>query len=173
MGRDDELGVAHGRRDGGLGQCKRQRTTCHQGCPRRSEDSGGALEAERASALRESARQVAHELKNPLTPIRFAVARLRAHATPETSDAIEVLDTESARLDSMARSFAQFGRLPEGPRAQIDLGELARYAARSSATDGVAIEVHVAPETPMISGYFDALTRAVSNVVLNAIDACD
>jgi signal transduction histidine kinase len=132
-----------------------------------------ALEAERASALRESARQVAHELKNPLTPIRFAVARLRAHATPETADAIEVLDTESARLDTMARSFAQFGRLPEGPRAQVDLGELARYAARSSITDGVAIEVDVAPDTPMISGYFDALTRAVSNVVLNAIDACD
>jgi signal transduction histidine kinase len=132
-----------------------------------------ALEAERASALRESARQVAHELKNPLTPIRFAVARLRAHATPETADAIEVLDTESARLDTMARSFAQFGRLPEGPRAQVDLGELARYAARSSVTDGVAIEVDVAPDTPMISGYFDALTRAVSNVVLNAIDACD
>jgi signal transduction histidine kinase len=132
-----------------------------------------ALEAERASALRESARQVAHELKNPLTPIRFAVARLRAHATPETADAIEVLDTESARLDTMAPSFAQFGRLPEGPRAQVDLGELARYAARASAGDGVAIEVDVASDTPMISGYFDALTRAVSNVVLNAIDACD
>jgi two-component system nitrogen regulation sensor histidine kinase NtrY len=131
-----------------------------------------ALEAERAAALRESARQVAHELKNPLTPIRFAVARLRAHATPETADAIEVLETESARLDTMARSFAQFGRLPEGPRAPVDLGELARYAARSSATDGVSIEVDVSPETPMISGYFDALTRAVSNVVLNAIDAC-
>lgn len=132
-----------------------------------------ALDEERASALRESARQVAHELKNPLTPIRFAVARLRAHATPETADAIEVLDTESARLDAMARSFAQFGRLPEGPRAQVDLGELARYAARSSAAPGVAIEVDVAHDTPMIDGYFEALTRAVSNVVLNAIDACD
>lgn len=132
-----------------------------------------ALDAERASALRESARQVAHELKNPLTPIRFAVARLRAHATPEIADAVEVLDIESARLDAMARSFAQFGRLPEGPRTQVDLGELARYAARSSAADGVAIEVDVAADTPMIDGYFDALTRAVSNVVLNAIDACD
>jgi signal transduction histidine kinase len=131
-----------------------------------------ALAAERAAALRESARQVAHELKNPLTPIRFAVARLRAHVTPETADAIEVLDTESARLDTMARSFAQFGRLPEGPRAQVDLGELARYAARSSAADGIAIDVDVSPDTPMINGYFEALTRALSNVVLNAIDAC-
>ncbi len=132
-----------------------------------------ALDAERAAAMRESARQVAHELKNPLTPIRFAVARLRAHATPEIADAVEVLDIESARLDAMARSFAQFGRLPEGPKAQVDLGELARYAARSSGTQRVAIEVDVAPNTPMVDGHYDALSRALSNLVLNAIDACD
>lgn len=131
-----------------------------------------ALDAERASAMRESARQVAHELKNPLTPIRFAVARLRAHVTPEIADAVEVLDIESARLDAMARSFAQFGRLPEGPRAQVDLGELARYAARSSGTQGVAIEVDVAAGTPMVDGHYDALSRALANVVLNAVDAC-
>jgi signal transduction histidine kinase len=131
-----------------------------------------ALDAERASAMRESARQVAHELKNPLTPIRFAVARLRAHATPEIADAVEVLDIESARLDAMARSFAQFGRLPEGPRAQVDLGELARYAARSSGTRGVVVEVDIASDTPMVDGHYDALSRALSNVVLNAIDAC-
>ena len=69
--------------------------------------------------------------------------------------------------------FAQFGRLPEGPRARVDLGELIRYAARSNASTGLAIEVDVAPNTPMIDGYFDALTRAVSNLVLNAVDACD
>jgi signal transduction histidine kinase len=132
-----------------------------------------ALDAERASAMRESARQVAHELKNPLTPIRFAVARLRSHATPEIADAVEVLEVESARLDAMARSFAQFGRLPEGPRAAVDLGEMARYAARSSGNAGVPIDVDVAPETPMVEGHYDALSRALSNVVLNAIDACD
>jgi two-component system nitrogen regulation sensor histidine kinase NtrY len=132
-----------------------------------------ALDAERAEALRESARQVAHELKNPLTPIRFAVARLRSHMTPETRDAIEVLDIESARLDAMARSFAQFGKLPEGPRTAVDLGELARYAARTSGASAIPIEVDIAPDTPMIEGHFDALSRAVSNVVLNALDACD
>ena len=83
-----------------------------------------ALEAERAAALRESARQVAHELKNPLTPIRFAVARLRRDAPPELAETVEVLAIESQRLEEMARSFAQFGRLPEGPRAEVDVGEL-------------------------------------------------
>ena len=68
------------------------------------------LEAERASALRESARQFAHELKNPLTPIRFAVDRLRREAPPDLSETVEVLSIESQRLEDMARSFAQFGR---------------------------------------------------------------
>ena len=48
----------------------------------------------------------------------------------------------------MARSFAQFGKLPEGPRAPVDLGELVRYAARSTTAPGVDIEVQVAADTP-------------------------
>ena len=80
------------------------------------------IEAERLRAFRESARQVAHELKNPLTPIRFAVARLRRDAPASLSDAVDVLDAESRRLEEMARSFSQFGRLPEGPPADVDVG---------------------------------------------------
>jgi signal transduction histidine kinase len=132
-----------------------------------------AVEAERAAALRESARQVAHELKNPLTPIRFAVARLKRHATREIAEAVEVLELETGRLDAMARSFAQFGKLPEGPRATVDLGELVRYAARATTAPGVDIEVEVADDAPMIEGHYDALSRAVSNVVINAVDACE
>ena len=132
-----------------------------------------AVEAERSAALRESARQVAHELKNPLTPIRFAIARLKRHATPDITEAIEVLELETSRLDAMARSFAQFGKLPEGPRAPVDLGELVRYAARATTAPGVDIAVEVADDAPMIDGPYDALSRAVSNVVINAVDACE
>ena len=132
-----------------------------------------AVEAERAAALRESARQVAHELKNPLTPIRFAVARLKRHASPEIAEAVEVLELETSRLDAMARSFAQFGKLPEGPRAPVDLGELVRYAARATTAPGVDIDVEIAADAPMIEGHYDALSRAVANVVINAVDACE
>jgi signal transduction histidine kinase len=131
-----------------------------------------ALEAERAAALRESARQVAHELKNPLTPIRFAVARLRRDAPPELAETVDVLAIESERLENMARSFAQFGRLPEGPRAQVDLGELARYTARATIPPETEVTVDVADDVPMIDGHHDALARALSNVMLNAVDAC-
>jgi signal transduction histidine kinase len=131
-----------------------------------------AVEAERAATLRESARQVAHELKNPLTPIRFAVDRLRREAPPGLEETVEVLAIESQRLEEMARSFAQFGRLPEGPRAEVDLGELARYAARATMPPDVSVDVEVDDDVPMIQGHHDALARALTNVMLNAVDAC-
>lgn len=131
-----------------------------------------ALEAERLAALREAARQVAHELKNPLTPIRFAVERLRRVASPEMRESVEVLSVEATRLEEMARSFAQFGRLPEGPRAPVDLGELARYTARSSVPPDVPLEITVGDDVPLVEGHHDALSRAVSNVMLNAVEAC-
>jgi len=131
-----------------------------------------ALEAERAAALRESARQVAHELKNPLTPIRFAVARLRRDAAPELAETVEVLEIESQRLEAMAKSFAQFGRLPEGPKAEVDVGELARYTARATIPPEMESTVDVADDVPMVHGHHDALARALSNILLNAVDAC-
>ena len=131
-----------------------------------------ALEAERAAALRESARQVAHELKNPLTPIRFAVERLRRDVAPELTETVEVLAVESQRLETMAKSFAQFGRLPEGPRAEVDVGELVRYTARATIPQEMPVNVDVADDVPMIRGHHDALARALSNIMLNAVDAC-
>jgi len=130
------------------------------------------IEAERLRAFRESARQVAHELKNPLTPIRFAVARLRREAPPALTDAVEVLDAESRRLEEMARSFSQFGRLPEGPAADIDVAELVRYTTRASVPPDVEADVRVEGDVPMIRGHHDSLARALSNVLLNAVDAC-
>jgi two-component system, NtrC family, nitrogen regulation sensor histidine kinase NtrY len=131
-----------------------------------------ALEAERATALRDAARQAAHELKNPLTPIRFAVARLERDVPPELAETVEVLATETSRLEALARNFSQFGKLPEGPRSPVDLGEMARYTARASVPEELPMTVDVEPEVPMVWGHHDALQRALSNVVLNAVDAC-
>jgi signal transduction histidine kinase len=129
-----------------------------------------ALEAERLAALRESARQVAHELKNPLTPIRFAVAQLRNKVPPELADTVGVIDAESARLEAMARSFAQFGRLPDGPEAEVDVAELVAAAVRSSIPAGMRCDVLVTPGLALM-GRHDALTRALANVLLNAVEA--
>lgn len=130
-----------------------------------------AIAAERLEAFRESARQVAHELKNPLTPIRFAIARLRRDAVPELREPLDVLSTESERLEAMARSFSQFGRLPEGPMAALDLGDMAREAARTSVPDSAALTVETEPDLPLVRGQHDALHRAFANVLINAVEA--
>jgi signal transduction histidine kinase len=129
-------------------------------------------EAERLQAFRETARRVAHELKNPLTPIRLAVERLKRDPEPALAEVIEVLSVESQRLEDMARSFSQFGKLPEGPRAGIDLGEMARYTSRAIVPSDLPLTVRVEEGLPMISGHHDSLARALSNVLLNAVDAC-
>jgi signal transduction histidine kinase len=130
-----------------------------------------ALEAERLRAFRETARQVAHELKNPLTPIRFAIARIRREEREELTEPLEVLTVETERIERLARSFAQFGRLPEGTMSEVDLGELARYTARATVPAHVSLRIDVEPELPMVRGHHDALARALANVLLNAVDA--
>ncbi len=131
------------------------------------------VEQERLRSFRETARQVAHELKNPLTPIRFAISRLQREAPETLREPIEVLATEAQRLDDLARAFAQFGRLPDGPASAVDLEELARYTARSTVPEGMRVDVEVAEGAPVVvHGQYDALARALSNIMLNAVDAC-
>ncbi|HMI46453.1 MAG TPA: ATP-binding protein, partial [Gemmatimonadaceae bacterium] len=130
-----------------------------------------AIEAERLHAFRESARRVAHEIKNPLTPIRFALARLRGHAPAPLQEDVDVIATESDRLDRMARSFAEFGRLPDGPAAEVDMGELVRYTARSCVPPNVGLDLQIDDDLPRVHGHNGALAGALSNVLLNAVDA--
>jgi nitrogen fixation/metabolism regulation signal transduction histidine kinase len=116
-----------------------------------------AIDAERLEAFRESARQVAHELKNPLTPIRFAVARLQRSVGPELQETVEVLAIESA--------------LSEGPPSEIDVGDLVREAVRTTVPAEMTCEVVVDADVPELFGVHDALGRAIANVLLNAVEA--
>ena len=130
-----------------------------------------AIEAERLQAFRESARRVAHELKNPLTPIRFAIEKLKRDSPYDLGDSIQVLETESKRLERMAASFAQFGKLPEGPASEIDIPELVTYAARSTVPATLKLALEIAPGIPPVLGNHSAIAGALSNVLLNAVDA--
>ena len=129
------------------------------------------LEAARLRAFREVARRVAHEMKNPLTPIRFAVAQLTRNATPAQAEALEVLSTESGRLEQLAREFADFGRLPEGPAAEVDLRELLEELVRTSLPPEVKTVLAADPATPRVMGHLDPLRRAFSNVLRNGAEA--
>jgi len=128
------------------------------------------VEAAELRAFREMAGQVAHELKNPLTPMRFAIGRLARDATPQQQELIGVLEAESARLERMARDFGELGRLPEGPTAPLDMGEILSSLA-TAAPDGVRIVVETAPGTSRVAGHLEPLRRALANLILNAVEA--
>jgi two-component system, NtrC family, nitrogen regulation sensor histidine kinase NtrY len=132
-----------------------------------------AIEAERLRAFRETARRVAHEMRNPLTPIRLAIAQLSRTAGPAQQDAIEVLIAESGRLEQLAREFTEFGRLPEGPAAPVDLAELLTGLARTSVPPTMQVRLTLDPALPTLLGHYEPLQRAFSNIVRNAVEACD
>jgi signal transduction histidine kinase len=131
------------------------------------------IEAERLRAFRETARRVAHEIKNPLTPIRLAVAHLSRSASATQRDAIEVLNAESGRLEQLATEFTEFGRLPEGPAAPVDLVELLDELARTTLPPTMTLQLSLDPATPALLGHYDPLRRAFSNILRNAVEACD
>jgi signal transduction histidine kinase len=130
------------------------------------------LESERLRAFREVARRVAHEMKNPLTPVRFAIGQLDRSATPDQHEALDVLRVETARLEHLARDFANLGRLPEGPAADVDLGELLAELLRTSLPGTMRQTLTVAASAPHIAGHYDPLRRAFSNLIRNAVEAC-
>jgi two-component system, NtrC family, nitrogen regulation sensor histidine kinase NtrY len=131
------------------------------------------LEAERLRAFRETARRVAHEMRNPLTPIRLAVAQLSRSSSASQRDAIEVLNAESGRLEQLATEFTEFGRLPEGPAAPVDLAELLDELARTTLPTAMTARLSLDPATPPLLGHYDPLRRAFSNILRNAVEACD
>lgn len=132
------------------------------------------LEAERLRAFREVARRVAHEIKNPLTAMRIAVDQVRRTdepTHPRTAIAVQVLEDETARLERLAGEFADFGRLPEGPKSEVDLMELLRDLARSAVAPEVAVTVRANGEPCTLLAHYDPLRRAFANLLRNASEA--
>ena len=132
------------------------------------------LEAERLRAFREVARRVAHEIKNPLTSMRIAVDQMRrkdgmTELRKET--AMEVMAAETDRLERLAREFADFGRLPEGPPSEVDLVELLEELGRTSVPDEVAVRLTANGGPRMIVGHYEPLRRAFANLYRNAAEA--
>jgi two-component system nitrogen regulation sensor histidine kinase NtrY len=125
----------------------------------------------RLRAWTEMARRVAHELKNPLTPMRMAATTLARRDDPGDADTGRILLEEIGRLDEMARTFAQFGRMPESPPSDVDLGELITGLVARHGEPGVEIEVHVADDAPLVRGHYDLLERSFRNLLVNALEA--
>lgn len=129
------------------------------------------IESARLRSWTEMARRVSHELKNPLTPMRMAATAVaRMDDRPAAVQAGEVLLEEIDRLDEMARSFAHFGRLPEGPTSEIDLRELLETLVRRHDAGPSKVEISAAPDLPLVRGHYDAMLRVFRNLLVNALE---
>ena len=133
--------------------------------------------AERIAAWQEIARRLAHEIKNPLTPIQMSVETLRktfAKKHPSFDEIFEestrtVLE-EAARLKRIVGEFADFARLPKPEKRALDLNEL--VGATAALYQGsVEIERDLEAALPAIEADKDQLSQVLLNLFENARDA--
>jgi two-component system, NtrC family, nitrogen regulation sensor histidine kinase NtrY len=135
------------------------------------------VQAERVAAWREIARGLAHELKNPLTPIRASMDILRRARSLDRPDFDEILDeqaaavvSEVARLKELSDSFARFARLPDPKPEPLDAGALLDEAAALYA-HGVDVVRHITPAP--ISADRNQIATVLTNLVKNAVEAME
>ena len=133
-----------------------------------------AVAAERTRVWGEMARRVAHEMKNPLTPLRFAAHRLARTPEPAgVAEAAEVIEQEVGRLEELASQFSSLGRPQEGPPTEVDLAELMRSLSETDVPRAVEIKLDLPEDLRPVRAHYDSLLRAFRNLVRNAVDAME
>ena len=132
-----------------------------------------ALEAERTRSWGEMARRVAHEMKNPLTPLRLASHRLEGIAAQrsELAEPISVIAEETNRLETLAARFAMLGKPAEGPRAEIDVADLLQRLLASDVPANVLVSIDNTSRHPYVLADYNALIQVFRNLVRNALEA--
>ena len=151
--------------------------TDERGCVLALDDTTELAVAERVLAWGEMARQVAHEIKNPLTPIRLGVQHLqRAHRDPKGNfdEALEKTSrqilAEIERLDAIAKAFSRFGAPPAEaePMAMVNVAEVVRETASLyTMGSGTLVDVQVADGVVGMVRK-DELKEVLINLVENA-----
>ena len=137
--------------------------------------------SERESAWREMAKQVAHEIKNPLTPMKLSVQHLQRSFDPNDADFEEKIKMFSDKmirqidtLSSIANEFSNFAKMPKSKIAKIDLIKLLNDALELFAEiDRVKMHFtnNTSANTLMIDGDNEQLTRVFNNLIKNGIQA--
>ncbi|HUL73764.1 MAG TPA: ATP-binding protein [Vicinamibacterales bacterium] len=140
------------------------------------------IRAQRVAAWRDVARRLAHEIKNPLTPIQLSAERLRRHfagAGPQTwalvDECTEAIVTEVEALKGLVDEFAQFARL-RGPRMlPVDLNQLVEDTLRLYAgvlqQGNLRVERELTPGLPLVRLDAEQIRQVIINLVDNAVEA--
>lgn len=138
------------------------------------------VSAQRTSAWADVARRIAHEIKNPLTPIQLSAERIRRRYGDKIGDDREVFDkcTETiirqvGDIGRMVDEFSHFARMPKPVMEQGDLGEAVQEAVFLFQMSNAAIDFDVDIPSDQVVTRFDRglINQAVTNLVKNASEA--
>jgi PAS domain S-box-containing protein len=146
------------------------------------EDSSELLRAQKSAAWHEVARRIAHEIKNPLTPIGLSAERIvrqldRVAALSETEpilrECASTIVQEVQSLKNLVDEFSQFARFPAAQPSPADLNEVVEngLSVFTGRLDGIEIRKELAPDLPPVNIDREQFKRVVVNLVDNAAEA--
>ena len=145
------------------------------------DDVSEMVSAQRAQAWGEVARRLAHEIKNPLTPIQLSAERLEMKLTGKLGATEQALLTKSVKtivdqVDAMKRlvnEFRDYARLPAAELKPVDLNALIHEVLQlyASENETVAIHTELDAKAPPIQGDAQQLRQVIHNLLQNAQDA--
>ena len=143
------------------------------------ESSEKLARTEREMAWREMAKQVAHEIKNPLTPMKLRIQHFQRSFYPNADDAddriaqfsdslIEQIDA----LTNIANAFSNFAKMPKSQFEKVDLVRIVRSVVDTfSAEEHVTINAEIAVDHAYIMADKELMLRVFNNLIKNAIQA--
>jgi nitrogen fixation/metabolism regulation signal transduction histidine kinase len=147
------------------------------------DDISEIVSAQRAQAWGEVARRLAHEIKNPLTPIQLSAERLEIKLSGKLQAAEQQVLNKSVKtivdqVDAMKRlvnEFRDYGRLPAAELKAVDLNSLVQDVLHLYETElsGVAVLSELDPHCPTVRGDAQQLRQVIHNLLQNAQDASE
>ena len=144
------------------------------------DDVTDLLTAQRKAAWSDVARRIAHEIKNPLTPIQLAADRLRRKYRPEDeaagaqfSEYLSIIGRQVDDIGRMVDEFSDFARMPQPAMEELSLAELAHGQVALFETQKVefSTDLDKDPDGGMVMGDAGLLRQALTNIIQNAIDS--
>jgi hypothetical protein len=151
------------------------------------EDLTEVLRAQRSAAWQEVAQRIAHEIKNPLTPIQLSTERIlrllervgSSPAPPELlaaiTDSAALIAREVSSLKTLVNEFTAFARFPASKPVPVRLNDILENALNVFAgrLDGIAIHRDFSPDLPLVQADPDQMKRVVVNLIDNAAEALE
>jgi PAS domain S-box-containing protein len=149
------------------------------------EDLSELVQAQKAAAWQEVAQRIAHEIKNPLTPIQLSTERIRrlierAGTLPPdllraVSESASLVAREVATLKSLVDEFSAFARFPASKPVPSSLNDIVENALKifDGRLSGIEIHRDLSPDLPLAQVDPEMMKRAVANLIDNAAEALE